>query len=62
MTRIEFKTVDLDELPAEMVNEAEKLGEGGIFAYRDGNCIRMETDTGESPYVWRSGKWVPMTL
>lgn len=37
------------------------LGTGPcIFAYLDGGCVRMETEFGRSPYVWRHGRWVEM--
>jgi len=43
----------------EMKYEANRLNEGGIMVvYCDaGNSIRMETITGENPYVWRNGTW-----
>ncbi len=44
-----------------MVEQAELLKEGKILiVYRDFNTIRMETESGQNPYVWRSGCWKPM--
>lgn len=43
-------------LTIEQQAAAEKLREGKVLiAYRDGNAIRMETEYGRDPYVWRDG-------
>ena len=45
----------------EMLMRASALGTGKVLVvYRDGNAIRMETENGEDPYVWRDGRWRPM--
>lgn len=45
----------------DMIIAAKLLNEGDIiFCYLDGKAIRMETEDGEDPYVWRHNKWVPM--
>ena len=50
-------------LTESMLKEAEKLNTGKvIFAYRDGLAIRIETENGYDPYVWRAGHWVNMGL
>lgn len=42
----------------EMVNAAKELKTGAIMiVYKDDNAIRMETLSGENPYVWRGEKW-----
>lgn len=47
----------------EMVKQAEFLNQGPILiVYKDDNAIRMETDTGNDPYIWRGGKWCRMRL
>ncbi len=39
------------------------LGTGKvIFAYNDKGQIRMETERGRDPYVWRDGDWRAMTF
>ena len=46
------------ELSSAQRAAGEKLGEGlVVFAYRDGNTIRMETARGKDPWVWRGGEW-----
>ena len=46
------------KLATEQQQAAIKLNEGKvIFSYKDGNTIRMETENGEDPYVWRNGEW-----
>ncbi len=46
-----------------MVEAAARLNEGPILiVYRDGSAIRMETDQGDDPYVWRGGAWARMPL
>jgi hypothetical protein len=50
------------ELTAVMLKEAETLGEGQVLiSYLDGTSIRMETEEGEDPYVWRQDHWQPMS-
>ncbi len=45
-------------LTPEQDAQATSLGEGKIvFACLDGTAVRMETEGGESPYVWRDGNW-----
>lgn len=46
---------------AEMIEAAKKLGTGSIiYCYQDGTSIRMETEDGNDPYVWRNNEWRPM--
>lgn len=41
-----------------MEKEAEKLKEGMILiVYKDHSAIRMETEFGEDPFVWRNNSW-----
>ncbi len=41
-----------------MLKEAEKLQEGEILiCYLDEGSIRIETESGQDPYVWRNGTW-----
>jgi hypothetical protein len=50
-----MKEIKLTKLQKE---EAKKLGEGKVIvAYLDGKAIRMETENGEDPFVWRNNKW-----
>lgn len=45
-------------LTQEQQAAAALLKEGDVvFSYRDGNSIRMETEMGRDPYVWRDGAW-----
>ncbi|MCL4683104.1 MAG: hypothetical protein KJZ92_17785 [Rhodocyclaceae bacterium] len=49
------------KLTKEQRAAAATLKEGEIlFAYKDGSAIRMETEKGRDPYVWRNGGWRPM--
>lgn len=48
-------------LTQEQIIEAKRLNEGLIIvSYNDNGRIRMETEDGLDPYVWRDGRWVPM--
>lgn len=59
----QFKELNISELSSQMINEAVKLGTGKILcAYRDGTSVRLETENGENPYVWRDGRWREMQL
>lgn len=43
------------------IDAASDLNEGRVlYAYLDGTSVRMETENGADPYVWRGGKWIPM--
>ncbi len=54
--------ISLDKVPPEMLEAAKLLEEGPVLiVYRDGNAIRMETEQGEDPYVWRDSAWTAMT-
>lgn len=47
----------------EMLKSALALHEGVIeTVYVDVTAIRMETELGDTPYVWRQGKWKSMTI
>lgn len=53
-----MKTIQLNEAQLEA---AAALNEGPVaYAYLDEQEVRMETEEGNDPYVWRRGKWVPM--
>jgi hypothetical protein len=44
-----------------MSKEAAKLKIGKIIVcYKDNNAIRIETDKGNDPYVWRNNTWIRM--
>lgn len=44
-----------------MLEEAKKLQEELVLvAYKDHKIIRMETEYGKDPYVWRGGQWKAM--
>lgn len=48
-------------LSKEMMAAAQSLGEGPVLVVcRDGNAIRMETENGDGPYVWRGYCWRTM--
>jgi hypothetical protein len=50
-----MRQIDLSSAQAEA---AASLGEGAvIYAYKDGNAVRMETERGNDPWVWRGGEW-----
>lgn len=54
---------DIQEIePTEEMVEAARLLKTGkiIYCYRDGTSIRMETENGRDPYVWRDNEWRPM--
>jgi len=41
-----------------MSEKAKALNEGRILiVYKDGHAIRMETENGDDPYVWRDNEW-----
>ena len=49
------------KLTTTMLRAAKDLNEDGVLCvYQDCGKIRMETNKGESPYVWRGDKWVRM--
>lgn len=49
------------QLAKRMIEQAERQDLGKIiFAYKDGNIIRMETENGEHPFVWRKETWREM--
>jgi len=48
-------------VPRQMKDAAQKQNLGKILVvYNDAGAIRMETEDGEDPYVWRKGRWKPM--
>lgn len=53
-----MKTIQLTQAQLEA---AEALQEGPVaYAYLDDQEVRMETEEGNDPYVWRRGTWVSM--
>ena len=49
-------------LTMEQKKAAENLNEGKvIYSYLDGKNIRMETEEGDDPFVWRVDRWKRMT-
>lgn len=51
----------LENITKLMQEKAKALKEGKILiVYKDGTCIRMETERGVDPYVWRKGNWRKM--
>lgn len=47
-------------LTLEQIMAAKRLNEGLVIAsYNDNGRIRIETEDGINPYVWRDGRWVP---
>ena len=45
----------------QMIAAAKQLNTGPIiYTYRDGNAVRMETEYGDDPYVWRRDRWRAM--
>ena len=55
-----FKEIKLNKVQNDAAN---KLGEGKvIYSYLDCKAIRMETEEGEDPWVWRNDKWVRMQM
>ena len=56
-----MKELNIKDLPEIMILESMKLKEGPIvFAYDDNGNIRMETEHGEDPFVWRRDHWQRM--
>ena len=50
-----------NSIPWEMVNKAKQLDEGQVLiVYLDNGRVRLETEKGITPYVWRQGKWKAM--
>lgn len=57
------REVAFEALPVRIRKAASALNEGAIiFVYHDGPALRMETERGVNPYVWRGGNWQPMLL
>lgn len=53
--------IPLKQVPQDMLEAARLLNEGPVLiVYRDGTAVRMETEQGEDPYIWRGSTWVPM--
>ena len=57
----EGEVCEIKNIPHRMIEAAEKLNTGEIiFCYRDCGAIRMETEMGRNPYIWKNGKWKEM--
>lgn len=53
--------MEIIEPTVEMIKESLKLNTGSIMVvYKDHNTIRMETELGMNPYVWRNNTWREM--
>lgn len=50
--------MDEAKLTVDQLQKALSLKEGEVLAaYWDHHALRMETEEGEDPYVWRDNQW-----
>ena len=60
-TKSKYEQLKVSSLTSEQKRAAEELNEGDvIFLYKDKTSLRMETEDGEDPYVWRNNNWIAM--
>lgn len=60
-TKGKYEQLKVSSLTKDQKRAAEELNEGDvIFFYKDATSLRIETEDGEDPYVWRNGNWVKM--
>lgn len=53
-----MKTIEIEDIPSKMKEEASKLGKGEIIvAFEDKGKIYIELTHSSVQYFWRQGQW-----